>query len=273
MRGDLSTRRFMSLRGWLWVLVVAMGGCASVRPEASSPATAPQASAPRLASQADPFESFNRQVFSFNEAVDGAVLKPVARGYRAVVPDVVQTGVNNVFGNVADAWSAANHLLQGKGRSGLAMTARFVTNTVVGVAGLVDVATPLGLEREPEDFGLTLGHWGLPAGPYVMLPLLGPSSLRDLSALPLDRQTRLPALVSAGEKRNALLALELIQRRADLLGAGGVMGQIALDRYVFVREAYLARRRSAVYDGEPPQDPDTDGNVNGNASSSSPLKK
>jgi phospholipid-binding lipoprotein MlaA len=127
------------------------------------------------------------------------------------------------------------------------------------VGGLVDVATPLGLERESEDFGLTLGHWGLAAGPYVMLPLMGPSSLRDLAALPLDRRTRLPALVSAADQRNALLALELVQKRADLLSAGGVMSQIALDRYVFVREAYLARRRSAVYDGEPPEEvePDT----------------
>lgn len=270
-RDDLSSPRFLTTRVWLWVLIIALGGCATVRPEAASQVTASKASMPRLASKSDPLESFNRQIFSFNEAVDGAVLKPVARGYRAVVPDVVQTGVNNVFGNVADAWSAANHLLQGKGRTGLAMTARFVTNTVVGVAGLVDVATPLGLEREPEDFGLTLGHWGLPAGPFVMLPLLGPSSLRDLAALPLDRQTRLPALVSAGEKRNALLSLELIQRRADLLDAGGVMGQIALDRYTFVREAYLARRRSDVYDGEPPEEPETDGN--GTAPSSSPLKK
>jgi len=238
--------------------VLALGGCASVRPDASSATTAAPASPPRLASKADPFESFNRHVFSFNEAVDGAVLKPVARGYRAVVPDVVQTGVNNVFGNVSDAWSATNHFLQGKGKAGLSMTARFFTNTVVGVAGLVDVATPLGLEREPEDFGLTLGHWGLPAGPYLMLPLLGPSSLRDVAALPLDRKTRLPALVPAGEPRNSLLALELIQKRADLLSAGGFMGQIALDRYTFVRDAYLARRRSAVYDGEPPEEPDAD---------------
>jgi len=250
------------LAGGLLILVI-LGGCASVRPEASAGAADQPKPTTRLASKADPLEALNRQVFAFNEAVDGAVLKPVAQGYRAVVPDVVQTGVNNVFGNVADVWSAANHLLQGKGKSGLSMTARFLTNTVVGVGGLVDVATPLGLERESEDFGLTLGHWGLAAGPYVMLPLMGPSSLRDLAALPLDRRTRLPALVSAADQRNALLALELVQKRADLLSAGGVMSQIALDRYVFVREAYLARRRSAVYDGEPPEEvePDTGNSI------------
>lgn len=245
------------LVGCLLILAI-LGGCASVRPEASAGAADQPKPTTRLASKADPLEALNRQVFAFNEAVDGAVLKPVAQGYRAVVPDVVQTGVNNVFGNVADVWSAANHLLQGKGKSGLNMTARFLTNTVVGVGGLVDVATPLGLERESEDFGLTLGHWGLAAGPYVMLPLMGPSSLRDLAALPLDRRTRLPALVSAADQRNALLALELVQKRADLLSAGGVMSQIALDRYVFVREAYLARRRSAVYDGEPPEEVESD---------------
>lgn len=247
--------RFL-LTGCLLILAV-LTGCASVRPEGATAAAKPPAPA-RLASKADPLEPFNRQVFAFNEAMDGAVLKPVARGYRAVVPDVVQTGVNNVFGNVADVWSAANHLLQGKGKAGMSMTARFLANTVVGVGGLVDVATPLGLEREPEDFGLTLGHWGLPAGPYVMLPLLGPSSVRDLAALPLDRRTRLPAFVSAADQRNALLALELVQKRADLLSAGGVMSQIALDRYTFVRDAYLARRRSAVYDGEPPEEVELD---------------
>ena len=250
------------LAGGLLILAI-LGGCASVRPEVSAGAADQPKPTTRLASKADPLEALNRQVFAFNEAVDGAVLKPVAQGYRAVVPDVVQTGVNNVFGNVADVWSAANHLLQGKGKSGLSMTARFLTNTVVGVGGLVDVATPLGLERESEDFGLTLGHWGLAAGPYVMLPLMGPSSLRDLAALPLDRRIRLPALVSAADQRNALLALELVQKRADLLSAGGVMSQIALDRYVFVREAYLARRRSAVYDGEPPEEvePDTGNSI------------
>lgn len=232
----------------LILMALVTTGCASTSmPVQQQAATAIQ-SARGWAAKADPLEAVNRDIFAFNEALDDAVLSPVARTYRRVVPDVLQLGVSNVFDNVSDAWSATNHLLQGKGRSTLTMTARVVANTVLGVGGLVDVATPLGFERETEDFGLTLGHWGIPAGPYLVLPVLGPSSLRDLVALPVDRQVTLPAIAPSVPTRNTLLGLELIQRRADLLGASSVVSQIALDKYVFLREAYLSRRRSLIGD-------------------------
>ncbi len=230
----------------LVVITLGVTGCASTQLPVAHQASAAVESAQRWAAKADPLETLNRDIFAFNEAVDEAFLSPVARTYRRVVPDVVQTGVSNVFDNVTDAWSATNHLLQGKGRTTLSMTARVMTNTLLGLGGLVDVATAWGLEREPEDFGLTLGHWGIPAGPYLVLPLLGPSSLRDLVAMPLDRQVTLPTLAATVPSRNTLLGLELIHRRADLLGASSVVSQIALDKYVFLREAYLSRRRSLI---------------------------
>ena len=232
----------------LMLVALMATGCASTSMSTQQQAVAAVQSARGWAAKADPLEAVNRDIFAFNEALDDALLSPVARTYRRVVPDVLQLGVSNVFDNVSDAWSATNHLLQGKGRSSLTMTARVVTNTVWGIGGLVDVASNLGLERETEDFGLTLGHWGIPAGPYLVLPLLGPSSLRDLIALPLDRQVTLPAIVPTVPTRNTLLGLELIHRRADLLGASSVVSQIALDKYVFLREAYLSRRRSLIGD-------------------------
>lgn len=247
-RGCLQRTPLRLLSGALVIMAGWMAGCASAPLPMAQQASAAVQSAKGWAAKADPLENINRDIFAFNEAVDEAVLSPVARTYRRVVPDVVQAGVSNVFDNVTDVWSAANHLLQGKGRSTLSMTARVMTNTVLGLGGLVDVASAMGLEREPEDLGLTLGHWGIPAGPYLMLPLLGPSSLRDLAAMPLDRQVSLPALAGQVPARNTLLAVELIYKRADLLGPSSVVSQIALDKYVFLREAYLSRRRSLIGD-------------------------
>ena len=239
-------------------------GCATVDPNSApsapptSSATAGPGIAPTAAPRAptDPWEGWNRRVFAFNDAVDEAVLAPVARAYRDVVPSFVRTGVANVFGNVGDAWSAGNHLLQGKLQSGVEQGMRFMVNTTFGLAGVLDVASEMGLTREREDFGQTLGRWGVGSGPYVVLPLLGPSTLRDTGGWLLDRRTTLPALVDDAGDSNRLTLLGVVQTRSELLSASRMLEQVALDRYVFVREGYLARRRNQVWDGNPPPEPD-----------------
>ena len=218
-------------------------------------AASAQAKAP-AAHPADPLEGWNRAVFGFNEGLDAALLKPVARGYQAVVPELVRSGVSNVFGNIGDGWSAINQLLQGKPVAAAQMTMRVATNTLFGIGGLFDVAGDLGIERQPEDFGQTLGRWGLPAGPYLVWPLLGPSSLRETAAMPLDLSWRPAALSDDSATRIGLSTLQLIDVRASLLGASRLVDDIALDKYVFIRDGYLARRRSLVYDGEPPEIPE-----------------
>lgn len=240
---------------------------------ASTPAAAPAAVANDAptpparkpqASKKDPFEGWNRKVFSFNEAVDTAVLKPVAQTYKNVVPEYVRGLISNVFGNISDAWSTVNHLLQGKFEDSLKMGFRVVTNSVFGVGGLFDIGTEIGLEKQSEDFGQTLGHWGMPPGPYVVLPVLGPSTLRDTAALPVDMQASPTALID--DTRAKLLGITLLQivnTRADLLGATRVLDDVALDKYSFLRDAYLARRQNQVYDGNPPASPDEEDEADG----------
>ena len=214
-------------------------------------ATVPGAAAP---SKADPWEGFNRKVYLFNETVDEAVLKPVATTYRDVVPQLVRTGVGNVLGNIGDAWSAANHLMQAKLHTGLDMGMRVLTNTVFGLGGLLDPATEMGLVRRSEDFGQTLGRWGMGPGPYLVLPLLGPSSLRDAGGLLLDRQFSASQLGHTDAASYGITAVAVINLRSTLLGAGQLLDAVALDKYSFVRQAYLARRLDAVYDGAPPME-------------------
>ena len=204
----------------------------------------------------DPAEGWNRAVFAFNEGLDNALLKPVARGYQAVVPALVRTGIGNVFGNFSDGWSAINQLLQGKPVASAQMTMRVATNTLFGLGGTFDVASDLGIERQQEDFGQTLGRWGLPAGPYIVWPLLGPSSLRDSAGLPLDLYWSPSALTKDDPTRFGLTSLRLIDTRAGLLNASRLVDEIALDKYVFIRDGYLARRRNLVYDGDPPELPE-----------------
>jgi phospholipid-binding lipoprotein MlaA len=206
----------------------------------------------------DPLEPWNRKVFAFNEAVDGAVLAPTARAYRSVVPQPVRTGLTNFFSNVGDAWSAVNLMLQGRVADGLSDMMRFGTNTVLGLGGFLDVATEMGLERHGEDFGQTLGKWGVPPGPYIVWPVLGSSTLRDSAALPLDLQATPETFISPPRVRNQLTVARVIDTRANLLQASRLLDEIALDKYGFVREAYLQRRRSLVYDGEPPEEEDED---------------
>ncbi|HEX5804673.1 MAG TPA: VacJ family lipoprotein [Azospira sp.] len=202
----------------------------------------------------DPLERYNRAVFEFNDALDRAVLSPLARGYQTVVPELMRQGVTNFFGNFADGWSAINQALQGKGEAAATMTMRVVTNSFFGIGGVFDVASDLGMERQSEDFGQTLGRWGVPAGAYFVWPVLGPSTIRDSVGRPLDLAWSPSAVVEHGETALSLTLLNLVDTRANLLSASKVLDGIALDRYTFVRDAYLARRRNQVYDGDPPEE-------------------
>ena len=205
-----------------------------------------------LLSRKDPWENFNRSVYSFNEAVDEAVLAPVARTYARVVPDPIRNSVRNVFANVSDVWSALNHFLQGKIQSGTEQSLRVVINTFIGLGGLADVATDMNLPRHKEDLGQTLGRWGVGPGPYLVLPLLGPSTLRDTAALPADRAVSLSQLPEQAAARYALTGLDVVQTRAQLLGATRLMEQVAFDKYLFTRDLYLAKRQQDVRDGAAP---------------------
>ena len=228
------------------VALVALSGCATTNGD------------PR-----DPIEPVNRAVFQFNDTVDKAVLKPVAQGYRAVLPGPVRTGVTNFFANLRDPWIALNQILQGKIEEGATDFMRFVTNTTFGLAGIFDVASEGGMEKHDEDFGQTLGVWGLDTGPYLVLPILGPSNVRDGAGRVADSAAYVPwegpGWADAGDEvalRNSLTAADLIQTRAGLLDAGNILEEAALDRYAFVRDAYLQRRRSQVYDGNAPSQRD-----------------
>jgi phospholipid-binding lipoprotein MlaA len=204
----------------------------------------------------DPWENWNRKVFAFNEGLDEAVLKPVATTYNKVVPRPVRLGVDNFFGNFADAWSAVNNFLQGKFGEGMHDVVRVGTNTFFGFFGVLDIASEFGLDSQHEDFGQTLGRWGVGAGPYVVWPLLGPSNVRESVALPLDMSVSPTVLAHTDPGRVAIASLGIVNARANLLGATRMLDDIALDKYTFVRDAYLQRRRSLVYDGDAPETPE-----------------
>lgn len=194
----------------------------------------------------DPFEGFNRTMFRFNDAVDEAVLKPVATGYQKVTPSFVQTGIGNFFGNLGDVWTAANNLLQGKVEEGVSDVMRVAINTVFGLAGILDVASEAGLTKHKEDFGQTLGVWGVPSGPYLVLPLVGSSTVRDTAAWPADIKADLWQYTDPVSRRNLGTALRVVDERAVLIGAGNLLDDVALDKYAFVRDAWLQRRESMI---------------------------
>jgi phospholipid-binding lipoprotein MlaA len=196
----------------------------------------------------DPYENFNRKVFALNDAVDRHALKPVAQGYKAVTPELVQTGVSNFFGNLSDLWTGANNLLQGKASDGASDFGRVLINSTVGVGGLIEVASKAGLPKHDEDFGQTLGYWGVPAGPYLMLPLLGPSTLRDASMVPVEMMTDPWSVGTSGNVKLAGSLLRVVDQRAGLLDAGELMDAAALDRYEFLRDGFLQRRQNKVVD-------------------------
>jgi phospholipid-binding lipoprotein MlaA len=196
----------------------------------------------------------NRGVLVFNDAVDENLLQPAARLYRNVTPSGLRDSVRNFFGNLDDLYIGANNLLQGKVEQGLGDLMRVAVNTTFGFFGIIDWASDMGLEKHNEDFGQTLARWGAGDGAYLVLPLLGPSTLRDTAALPVDWEGDPVLGHTPVDERNALTATRTVARRADLLGASSTLEEAALDRYVFLREAFLQRRRSLVYDGRPPRE-------------------
>lgn len=224
-------------------LALALGGCATI--ENPNPR--------------DPWEGFNRPAHNFNEGVDRVVLRPVATLYREKVPPLVRTGVSNFFGNMADVWSAVNSLLQFRLQDAGDSIARVNINTLVGIGGIFDVASNFNIERHREDFGQTLGRWGAGPGPYFVLPVLGPSTVRDTFGRLFDFVGTDPVwYIQQIPLRNSLVGLRLVDTRASLLPAEKVLEAAALDRYQFLRDAFLQLRRNLVYDGNPPRllDPD-----------------
>ena len=202
----------------------------------------------------DPFESFNRSVSSFNDGLDNAVIKPVATVYKGITPNWMRTGVRNFFNNIQDVWSIVNNGLQGRGLDMGDSIGRVMLNTSFGLFGLIDIASEANIERHTTDFGMTLGRWGVGAGPYVVLPLLGPYTLREVGALPVDWNGDLVYQYSDQTTALELTGLKIVDYRASLLGAGDVVEGAALDKYSFTRDAYLQRQRNKQYDGNPPED-------------------
>ena len=226
--------------GLLLCLVVLLGGCAGTPKNPD-----------------DPWEGFNRGSFAFNDGLDRYVLKPVAEGYDAVTPTPVRAGVSNFFANLEDLWIGANNLLQGKPGQAASDVGRFLLNSTVGVFGLIDVASPMGLDKHNEDLGQTLAVWGVGDGPYVVLPVFGPRTLRDATTLGAENwllEVDLVGRVYPVRTRNSLRALRLVETRAAFLPAEKVLDQAALDKYNYLKSAYLQRRRNLVYDGKPPRE-------------------
>ena len=217
-------------------MVLALQGCASVQ----------------HADVRDPWESMNRSVYNFNDALDNLALKPAARAYTAVLPSPVRTGIHNFLGNLGDVWSMANSALQLKGQATVETLMRISVNTVFGLGGVLDVATEMRLEKRKEDFGQTLGYWGVKPGPYVVLPLFGPSTLRDTVAMPLDMQGNLVPQFNDTATRNVLSVTGVLDVRSGLLQTVDVVKAAALDPYTFVRDGYLQKRINDIHDGNPP---------------------
>ena len=203
---------------------------------------------------ADPWEAFNRKSFAFNDAVDGAVMKPIAKTYQKITPDFLQEGIGNFYNNLDDVAISLNNVLQGKPKEGASDAARFVVNTVLGIFGLWDVATPMGLEKHDEDFGQTLGVWGVPSGPYFVIPLFGPSSARDAPARAVDPSWYYAIVIGDNWKYWTYWGLGKVRPRADLLQAETLINNAAIDRYSFIRDAWIQRRQNQVYDGNPPRE-------------------
>ena len=201
------------------------------------------------ANPADPLESMNRSIYSFNEGVDEAIFKPVATAYQTVTPRVARQGVTNFFDNLGDAWSFVNNVLQGQGQGAYNSMVRFSVNTVLGIGGLFDIASEAGIERRKQDFGQTLGRWGMPTGPYVVLPFWGPSTVRDSAGLVVDAFGYPANTMDDVRWRNSLFGLRMVNNRANLLKAGDVLDSVALDKYSLVRDVYLRSRIGGAASG------------------------
>ncbi len=217
-------------------IVLVLQGCATVKnPDAR-----------------DPWESMNRSVYQFNDAVDNVAIKPAAKVYTAVLPSPVRTDIHNFLGNLGDVWSMANSALQLKGQATAETFMRITVNTFLGLGGVLDVATEMRLEKRKEDFGQTLGYWGVKPGPYIVLPILGPSTLRDTLATPLDIQGDMAQQFNDPATRNVLSATRVMDVRSSLLQTVDVIKEAALDPYTFVRDGYLQKRENDIHDGNPP---------------------
>ena len=202
----------------------------------------------------DPFEGFNRAVYAFNDGLDEVAVKPVSRAYKAVAPEPLRGMVRNFFSNLDDVFNGANNVLQGKFLDGWTDWFRVIVNTSLGVLGINDVASDMGLEKHNEDFGQTFAVWGVGDGPYLVLPFFGPHTLRDAGGLVLDWELDPVVRARPIALRNSLIATRLVSKRTDFLDASRMLDEAALDRYVFLRDAYLQRRRSLIYDGNPPRE-------------------
>jgi len=232
-------KRASSAQGILRLLVLVAGATLSLAAKADP----------------DPIEPVNRAIFSFNDGVDKYALKPAAQGYVAVVPLPARVAFSNFIDNFKDLPNAFNNLLQGKVSDAASDVGRILVNTTLGIGGAIDVASEMGLEKHNEDFGQTLGRWGMGPGPYLVLPLLGPSTLRDTAALPVDYYSGGRHLVIDDvPTRNIITGVDVLNKRAALLGADDALGEAALDKYGFVRNFYLQRRVSLIYDGQPPRE-------------------
>jgi phospholipid-binding lipoprotein MlaA len=227
----------LRFRQWVFVAVAAgaLGGCAT------------------SGNPKDPIEGFNRAMFGFNEGLDKVIVRPVASGYEAVLPDPIRTGVANFFSNIADLMIGVNNLLQGKPGQAASDAGRVLVNTTVGFLGILDVASSMGMEKHEEDVGQTFGRWGMGDGAYVVLPFFGPRTARDTLGLIFDVYTDPVAHVHHIPTRNVLLATRIVSDRAELLKADKIVEEAALDKYSYVRDAYLQRRRSLIHDGNPPK--------------------
>jgi phospholipid-binding lipoprotein MlaA len=199
------------------------------------------------ASEDDPWESFNRPIFVFNEKLDTYALKPLAQGYSTVTPDPVEDGISNMFSNIGEVKNLVNSLLQGRFEEAGVSTARFMFNSTFGLLGFFDVATSMDLQHSQSDFGITLGTWGVDSGPYLMLPLLGPSTVRDGLAKFPDSNLEPYGHIDDVPARNSLRALDIVQTRAGLLSTEKL---IVGDRYVFIRNAFLQNREFKIRGGE-----------------------
>ncbi|OEY68108.1 VacJ family lipoprotein [Marinobacter sp. X15-166B] len=238
-----------------WLLLCMVSVFASVAGAQPGPVETSGYTAPTI-HEADPYENWNRKVFGFNEFVDRWFLRPVARTYRTLTPNLIDRAITNFFDNLTEVRNFSNSLLQLKGESAVVAAGRFTYNTVFGLGGLIDVATAFDLPERPEDFGQTLGYWGVGSGPYLVLPLWGPSNPRDLSGLLADFAV-VPSLWDYAESPDKyyLRAVQVIDKRAGLIPAERL---VSGDRYTFFRSAYLQRREFLINDGRPAHDPFAD---------------
>ena len=200
----------------------------------------------------DPLEPFNRTMFRFNEGLDDALFRPAVKVYTSVVPDVLRTGVGNFYSNLGDLWTGVNNLLQGKPDQAVSDAGRVLINSTIGMLGLFDFASDMGLQRHNEDFGQTLGRWGVGGGAYVVLPVFGPRTVRDGFGLALDLYAAPAGFVDHVATRNSILGIGFLDARTNLIESSNLLDEAALDRYTFIRESYLQRRRNQIYDGDPP---------------------